>query len=145
MDAIEMLEKEHKAAGGVMEKILKSSGPERKTLFEGLKKALLEHDHIEETVFYPFVQSRPKAAGFQAQDKQAHEAVETALAHLSKLPVDDKAWLPDFKDMQAKLLKHVADEEKRIFIAIRTLLSPEELSRLGEKMTEAKRGQHAAV
>jgi iron-sulfur cluster repair protein YtfE (RIC family) len=138
MDAIEMLKKEHKGAKGVMEEIIKSSGAKRKKLFETLKGELGIHDRVEEQIFYPAVQNNAKAAGFPAADKKAHEAVEAALAALEKLPIEDKNWINSFKAMQTALLAHVADEETRLFVTIRTILSNDELMQLGDKMKAGK-------
>jgi len=144
MDAIAMLEKDHKGAKKVLEEIAKSTGAKRKTLFTALKGELEAHDRLEEEVFYPAVQANPKAAGFALQDKQAHVAVEAALAKLASLPVDDLSWTPTFNAMKQQLLKHVADEETNIFVKIRKLLSTTELTALGEKMkTEKERQLHA--
>lgn len=138
MDAIEMLKKEHKGAKGVMEEIIKLSGAKRKKLFETLKGELEIHDKVEEQIFYPAVQNNPKASSFPGVDKKAHEEVEAALAALDKVPVEDKNWITSFKAMQTALLKHVADEETRIFVTIRTILSNDELMQLGDRMKAAK-------
>jgi hemerythrin superfamily protein len=148
MDAIEMLKKEHKGAKALMEEIIQASGAKRKKLFETLKGELEIHDRVEEQVFYPAVKNNPNASTFPAVDKLAHETVESALAALEKLPVDDKNWLDSFKAMQKALLAHVADEETRLFVTIRTILSNDELNQVGERMKAAKekmvRVAHAA-
>jgi len=138
MDAIEMLKKEHKGAKGLMEEIINANGAKRKKLFETLKGELEIHDRVEETVFYPAVKNSPNASSFPAVDKLAHETVEAALANLEKQAVDDKSWLESFKAMQKALLAHVADEETRLFVTIRTILSNDELAQLGDRMKAAK-------
>jgi len=138
MDAIEMLKKEHKGAKALMEEIVSASGAKRKKLFETLKGELEIHDRVEETIFYPAVKNNPNASSFPAVDKLAHETVEAALASLEKQAVDDKSWIESFKAMQKALLAHVADEENRLFVTIRTILSNDELAQLGERMKAAK-------
>ena len=139
MDAVEMLKAEHKGAKAAMEQILRSPTPKIKGLFETLSKELEAHDRVEELIFYPAVQSHPKAATFPALDKKAHLEVEAALAKLGKLPVESKEWMPAFKVMQEKLLKHIADEETNYFVAVRASLNPTELNELGEKMKGGKK------
>ncbi|HTB21820.1 MAG TPA: hemerythrin domain-containing protein [bacterium] len=140
MDAVEMLKNEHRGAKSLMEQIIKSEGPQRKSLFEKLKKELEGHDKIEEEIFYPAVLSNPKSSGFPAVDKQAHQAVEAALLHLENLSIGDKDWLGAFKTMQTQLLDHIAMEETSLFVTIKTILSGPELASLGEKMESAKPG-----
>ncbi|HXB97212.1 MAG TPA: hemerythrin domain-containing protein [bacterium] len=139
MDAIEILKAEHKGAKGLMEEIVKATGAKRKQLFEKLMGELETHDRIEEQVFYPAVAANPKATNLPGADKKAHEAVESILASLHTLPVEDKAWITQFTSMQKQLLAHVSDEESKYFVLIRSLLTAAELTALGEKMKAAKK------
>jgi hemerythrin superfamily protein len=134
MDAIKMLQEDHKAAAKVMEQICKSPVGRRKEMFGALKSALETHDTIEEAIFYPAVLSHPKTEGFPAVDRKAHQTVEKALDGLEKLSPEEESWMRQFKAMQATLLQHVADEETNIFPKIRTVLSAEELSELGKRL-----------
>ena len=145
MDAIGILEKDHKDAKQVMEEISRSSGEKKKKLFDALKRELEMHDAIEETIFYPSVLANAKTLSLPAQDKKAHKVVEAALAELAKLPVDDPTWNRNFNAMQDKLFKHVADEESIFFVKIREVLSATELVELGEKMKSEKEKQLYAV
>jgi hypothetical protein len=138
MDAIQILEKDHKGAKEILEEISKKIGPEKKKLFETLKHELEMHNSIEENIFYPAVQANPKAAGFSVKDNEAHEVVEAALIQLEELSVEDPGWTPLFMSMQDSLLKHVADEEGRMFVAIRNILTAQQLSELGRRMETEK-------
>lgn len=138
MNAIDMLKEEHQGAKKAMNEVASSSGPARKQLFTALKAELEMHDRIEETVFYPALKSHPQASGLQGADKAAHEAVEKELAKLAMLSVEDASWLPDFKAMQSKLLKHIEDEETNIFVKVKSVLTANELSDLGSKMKASK-------
>jgi iron-sulfur cluster repair protein YtfE (RIC family) len=138
MDAITMLEEDHKGAKKVIDDIATCSGAKRKELFAALQGALATHDWIEETIFYPAVKGNPKTAAFPSADKKAHEVVEAALARLDKLSVDDAAWIVQFNAMKSKLLQHVADEEKDLFPKIRATLSSKELMDLGDKLKAGK-------
>jgi hypothetical protein len=138
MNAIEMLEIEHKGAKKLMEEIGRSTGATKKKLFDNLRHELEMHDRIEEQIFYPSVMKNPKTSGLAGIDKKAHEEVEAALARLAKLPVEDPDWNPSFHKMQDKLLEHVANEEKNYFVKVREVLSETEILQLGEKMKSEK-------
>lgn len=145
MDAIGMLEQDHKNAKLIMEEIVKSAGSQKKKLFETLKHAIEAHDHLEETIFYPSVLLSPKTEGLFKQDKKAHEVVEKALNHLTALPIESSDWMPTFNAMKERLLKHVSDEESNFFIKIREVLSATELVELGDKMKAETQRQLTAV
>ena len=138
MDAIELLEADHKKAKKVMQEIAASSSAKKKELFSNLKRELEEHDSIEENIFYPAVLSNPRTAGFQAKDKEAHSVVEEALRQLADLEVDDPDWIPTFDAMQKRQLDHVADEEGNLFIKIRGVVSQAELDALGVRVKAEK-------
>jgi hypothetical protein len=138
MDAIQLLETDHKNAKKVMEQIAASPPAKKKAIFSNLKRELEEHDSIEENIFYPAVLSNPRTAGFQAQDKEAHKVVEEALRQLEDLEVEDADWIPTFNAMQTRLLNHVADEENNLFLRIRGVLTQTELDALGVRITLEK-------
>lgn len=141
MDAITLLWQDHLNAKKLMEEIVESAGPARSMLFNTLKRELEIHNHIEESIFYPAVESTVKTRNFGALDKNAHQAVERSLERLSKMSVHEAAWLATFKDMQKRLLQHVADEEENLFPRIREAIGAATLSTLGEKMkAEKERG-----
>ncbi len=141
MNAIQILEKDHKSAKSAIQEIGRSKGQKKKSLFEDFKEELERHDRVEEQVFYPAVQAHSLAGDVPAMDRQAHEAVGTALGLLEKMPIFDPRWDPTFRDMRIQLLRHFADEEGRIFLAVKKAMKPQELEDLGGKMRTFKAGR----
>jgi hemerythrin superfamily protein len=140
MDAIEILKAEHTGAKALMHDVLAAGGAKRRELFTKLKGELEGHDRIEEEVFYPGVQDEPRSADYGGEDKKAHRSVEDLLASLSTLSVDDQAWTNRFHEMQRQLVDHIAEEETKFFVTIRSRFSTAQLEALGQKMVAAKKG-----
>jgi hemerythrin superfamily protein len=146
MDAIQFLTNDHREARKVMQEICDipaGSASRRKSLFESLKKDLLVHDNIEETLFYPAVKSRGKE--FLLVDHEAHQVVENLLDELSELSIEDETWLPKFKVMRGCLLSHVQEEETDYFPKIQKILKGDELASLGDKMQKEKEKELQAL
>ena len=139
MDAIEILKAEHVGAKTLMHDVLAAGGAKRRELFTVLKAELEAHDRIEEEVFYPGVQDEPRAADYSSSDKKAHLSVEDLLRGLSTLSVDDQSWTKRFHEMQRQLLDHIAEEETKFFVTVRSRFSSAQLESLGQKMAAAKK------
>jgi|GEM_PF-5922210 len=138
LDALKMLKTEHKAAKEALEGIAKSSGAQRRRLFERFEREIGIHDRIEYQVVYRALLAHPKTAAFPTLDKKVHVAMEAALVRLKKLSTDDKEWMTAFTAMRKALLLHIADEDK-YYVAVKRELSAAELCKLGETMEVAKR------
>jgi hemerythrin superfamily protein len=135
MDAIGILQEEHRAAKTAMEKVGMSLPVAKRERFMVLKRELEMHDSIEERIFYTAVSAHPKTAGLALGDKSVHRDLEASLEQLSKLPVEDASWMSTFNSMKERLLKHVNDEEKNIFPHVREVMTEPELEALGRRMS----------
>lgn len=136
MNAISILEAQHKKAGLAMEAISQATGSHKKELFKALKSELEAHDSLEENIFYPAIQQNIKTADFYSEDSRAHQVVEKALKVLLDMPIEDASWGTSFESMRAILLKHVADEEQNVFPKISKTLTIGELDALGARMEQ---------
>jgi hemerythrin superfamily protein len=141
MDAIELLENDHKNTRNILEAIANSVDARRAAFFKTFRRELELHNRIEESIFYPSVQTGSAITGSASRGKDAHKLVEAALAYLDKLPIDDPHWEPTFRVVQDRLLKHFAEEETGIFVRVRELLSISELSEIGIRMLNQKERQ----
>lgn len=135
MDAIELLTRDHTEAREAMRRIADASVEERMGLFVAFKIGLEMHDRMEEEAFYPAIRANPQTQDFAPLDKEAHHAVEAALATLAALPMDSPQWRPQFDTMRERLLAHIDDEEHRVFVKIRESLSKQDLNGIAQTMS----------
>jgi hypothetical protein len=145
MDAIGILQEEHRAAKTAMEKIGMSVPAAKRERFMALKRELEVHDSVEEHIFYAAVSAHPKTAGLALGDKAVHRDLELSLKRLAELPIEDALWMVGFNNMKERLLKHVSDEEKNIFPQVREVMTGPELDALGRKMSQERERLSKAV
>ena len=138
MNAIDLLEKDHSEARRAMEAIAGARGSARQDLFKAFKHRIEIHDVLEETIFYPALLSHPKTFGYREMDKEAHKVVETALDTLAALAPDAGEWSRSFNAVRGVLMKHMDDEEFKVFIRIREVMSPDELAEIGDRMNRGR-------
>src|SRR5919205_2392997 len=136
-DVIEVLEHDHREVEEMfaeLESLRGASTDEararRKDLADQVTIELVRHSVAEEVLVYPEVDE--KVSREEADHaREEHAEAEETLKRLEKLDADD----PGFDDELATLMKeirhHIADEEERMFAAMRRVLEPEELRRLG--------------
>jgi hemerythrin superfamily protein len=145
MDAIEMLNSDHKKVRCMLAELAETTARATKTrseLLASIRKELEIHTQIEEEIFYPAF----KAAGKKEDDQNMfHEAMEEHRA-AGDLVLPDLLGTdvntPEFGG-RAKVLKemiehHAGEEEKEMFPRAKELLSKEVLQQLGEQMAARK-------
>jgi hemerythrin superfamily protein len=137
MNAIEMLEQQHREVESLFKAIEKADGVDEKTrLFQELAGKLVGHDGIEREIFYPACE---EALGLT--DDLGEALVEHGVVEFSLYQADQAAGKPDF-DFKVKVLKeildhHIEEEEEEFFPKAKKALGDEKLDSLGEEMLEA--------
>ena len=138
MDAIKLLEKQHRLVEKLFKQFEKSDDEREKLqLFTEIADNLAVHATIEERHFYPAVRARQT-------EQQLEEAYDEHL-EVKKLLLDgmQSTSAPGFDGKVAALKgaveHHVEEEESELFPKVRKLLEKEELESIGETMeTEAQ-------
>jgi hemerythrin superfamily protein len=135
MNALVMLTEQHAKVDALIAKVEKAKDAgEKKAHFDELADKLAAHATVEERIFYPAV----KAAGTVDMLHEAveeHLAVKRVLADLLDLEVMDETFDSKLKVMKEQLEHHAhKEEEKKLFPAVRKLLSNEQLVALGGEM-----------
>jgi hemerythrin-like domain-containing protein len=136
MDAIRLLEGQHREVEKLFEQFENASDKAKKTklqLCQKISDALAIHATIEEKIFYP-------ATKDARTEELLHEAVEEhlsakrILADLIELEeIDDQAEAK-MSVLKEQIEHHVQEEEKDLFPQVRKLLDTERLEELGDEM-----------
>lgn len=144
MNAIELLEADHKRVKAILAKLSESTERGIKTrtqLLAELEMEITVHTEIEEQILYPAF----KQAGGKEEDvmyyeaKEEHRTVDSLV--LPDLKTTDPAT-PEFtgrlKVVKELLEHHIEEEETEMFPKARKLLKKAELEALGEQMEAFK-------
>jgi hypothetical protein len=137
MDALTLIKEDHQK----MRKLLSTTERGVKTreeLYATIKGELTIHEIIEEEIFYPALKEHPKAKDIVLEGYEEHHVVDTVMAELEGLPVDDEAWGAKAKVMKENVEHHMEEEEGEMFKQARSVFDREELEQLGEEMAARK-------
>ena len=141
MNAITMLEEDHKRMRGLLEDLESTTERGVKTreeLFATIKGELTLHEAIEEEIFYPALKSHPKAEDIVLEGYEEHHVVDLVMAELEDLPVDHESWGAKAKVMKENVEHHMEEEEGEMFKQARAVFDRQELEELGERMAARK-------
>lgn len=135
MDAIELLEGEHRTIEELFEAL--ESGGDRPALMilAQLRIQLATHAQLEEEVFYPAVrESTIDAPRLIDSAKEDHEQVSMLLEDLAYLDSESDEFHRLLRMLRVSVRSHVVMEESRIFAEARRGLDQADLVRLALEM-----------
>jgi hemerythrin-like domain-containing protein len=142
MDALSLLEQDHKAVRKLLEDIDATTERAVKTrgdLIEKLRGDLEAHESIEEEIFYPALKEHPKARDITLEGYEEHHVVDTVMAEIMALSPNDEVWTAKFTVMKENLEHHIEEEEGDMFKIARQVFEEGELNELGARMDARKR------
>jgi hemerythrin superfamily protein len=132
MDAIKLLETQHREVEALFAKIESAGKGEKGALFGALADALAAHTTIEEQIFYP----RTMAARTEDLLREAveeHLSAKRVLADLLASQTQDKAFEAKLKVLKEQIEHHVKEEEGELFPQVKRLFKAE-LEEMGAAM-----------
>ena len=142
MNAITMLEADHKKVKGLLadlEKTTERGVRTRQELFERIRDELTVHEVIEEEIFYPALKEHPRAKDMVLEAFEEHHVVDRLLGELAATAPDDETWGAKAKVMQENLEHHIEEEEGEMFPKARRVFDTAELEELGARMAARRR------
>lgn len=135
MDAIELLESQHREVEDLFSQIEDAKGAkEKEQLFEQIADALAMHAAIEEHHFYPAVRAK-KTKDILLESLEEHLGIKRVLADLMKVDASDETFDAKIKVLKEQVEHHVEEEESDLFPKAKKLLNSEELDALAQEMT----------
>jgi hemerythrin superfamily protein len=142
--AIQMLKDDHKTVEDLFsryEAAGEEAVEEKRQVRDRIVKELSVHAHIEEEVFYPATrEARRETEDMVKEAYEEHSKAKQTLGQLAGLEPSD----PQFDTVMQQLIKdvrhHVEEEENEMFPKVNEAMSSQELSDLGDRLQESKKG-----
>jgi hypothetical protein len=147
MDALTLIKEDHQKMRKLLtelESTTERGVKTREELYATIKGELTIHEIIEEEIFYPALKEHPKAKDIVLEGYEEHHVVDTVMAELEGLPVDDEAWGAKAKVMKENVEHHMEEEEGEMFKQARQVFEAAELQELGDRMAAMKEQLTAA-
>jgi hemerythrin-like domain-containing protein len=140
MDAIELLEKDHRT----VEKAFKSfenagTNAEKKKIAEQIMNDLKVHTTIEEEIFYPVARRKTDAEGKEmvAEAFEEHHVVKMLIQEIEQIGSVNEQYVAKMTVLQESVEHHVEEEENELFPEAKKNLK-DRLEELGTKMEKRK-------
>ncbi len=140
MNAIKLLTTDHKEIEDLFKKSEGSTRAIKREIFFRIKAALEGHAWIEESIFYPSLQSEgnKKLIEITAEAIQEHLSMKCFLGELAAVSTDPAKFEPLFTKLIEDVRHHVKEEEGEMFPLVQKVLSADTLDLLGIQMESEK-------
>ena len=136
----EDLKNDHNKHRKLLEQLGETQGdsPERRELFEQLRKELQAHAAAEEESLYATMLASPDLRDEARHSVAEHKEIDDFLAELIDTDMSSSAWLTKFKDMRHRYLHHIDKEEEEMFPTAAKTLSDKAEQRLAKVFEQRK-------
>jgi hemerythrin superfamily protein len=136
VNAIDLLEQQHKEVKALFAKYEKADSPDlKRKLFEQIADDLAVHAAIEEKHFYPATKAARTAELLQ-EAVEEHLAAKRIIADLLEMDVDDAQFDAKMTVLEEEIEHHVEEEEGELFPKVKRMLAEDELEDLGIVMQD---------
>jgi len=135
MDAIELLESQHREVEKLFAKIERAKSEDVKAqLFEQIADKLAVHASIEEHHFYPAVKAK-RTEDILLESLEEHLGIKRVLADLLETEASDETFDAKISVLKEQVSHHVEEEESELFPKVQKLLGSEQLEAIGQAMS----------
>ena len=135
VNAVDMLESQHREVEELFAKLDKSDRAERKQkLFMEIADKLAVHASIEEQVFYPAVKAR-RTEDILLESLEEHLGIKRVLADLIDIDATDETFDAKAKVLKEQVEHHVGEEEDDLFPKVKKIFDQETLIAIAQEMT----------
>ncbi|MFW5774653.1 MAG: hemerythrin domain-containing protein [Chitinivibrionales bacterium] len=145
----EQISKDHDNIRTLLEQ-LQRTGPNhpgrRVGFFMSLREQLEPHMRAEEHVIYPALRVDEETREDALDAVELHHIAQILLDELEQLPATDEHWGAKLRVLKQIVVRHLEEEENRIFDDICEVVTPGQHSQMLERFLDAKTGAlYAAV
>jgi hemerythrin superfamily protein len=134
MDAIEMLEEQHRDIEDLFDELEHAEASDRQDLFDEIADQLVVHAAIEEAHFYPAIRAG-RTEDMLVESLEEHLTIKRLLADLLQLDPRNEAFAGKIEVLKEQVALHVKKEEDDVFPQVRKVLDRKQLVALAEDMS----------
>ena len=140
MNAIKLFTADHKEVERMFKECEGAARAQKRTIFLEIKAALETHAYIEETIFYPTLQSEgdEKLIELVAEAIQEHIGMKCFLGELAAVSSDASRFEPLLAKLIEDVRHHVKEEEGEMFPTVEKRISADALDIVGSQMEAEK-------
>jgi hemerythrin superfamily protein len=143
VNAIELLETQHREVEALFKKFEKADGSEKEELFEQIADALAIHATIEEKHFYPATKSQRTEDDLR-EAVEEHLAAKRVIADLLEADPEDPQFEAKVTVLKELVEHHVKEEEEELFPKVKKEATADELDDLAVAMEDLANDLKAA-
>lgn len=138
MDAVKLLTDDHRRVEELIRQFQSlQERAARVKVIQEISRELHLHTQEEESIFYPAYREATKDQEMVQHSLKEHQAVKDLLASFTD-EVQDDQLVAKVQKLKQLLADHIEEEEKTMFPKARQQLDEAELTRLGDRMQQAK-------
>lgn len=140
MNAIKLLMADHKEVERLFKECEPAKGAKKRTIFIQIRAALESHAYIEETIFYPTLQSDGDKVLVELTSEavKEHMDMKCFLGELTAVMSDVTKFEPLLTKLIEDVRHHVKEEEGIMFPKVEKRFGADDLEMLGEQMQSEK-------
>jgi hemerythrin superfamily protein len=145
MDAIRLLEKDHREVEQLFERYRRASDPKAKNrLIEQITEALSKHMAAEEQALYPVLRDGiPDGKSLMRDAVKEHREARGLLAEIASSAMGSFDMDAKVATLRLAIDHHVKDEEEKIFPRMRESMDAKTISAIGTRIAAAKKSSPA--
>ena len=134
MNAVDMLESQHREMEELFAKLEKADRSDRKQkLFTQIADKLAVHASIEEEALYPAVKAK-RTEDILLESLEEHLGIKRVLSDLIDLDAGDETFDAKTKVLQEQVEHHVGEEEDDLFPKVKKIFDEETLVAIAQQM-----------
>ena len=142
MDIYSLLKEDHKKVKGLFRKVEETTERASKTrtdLFQKIKTELDAHTKVEETLFYPKLETAEETRKLTMEAYEEHKIVKDLLSEIGGMPVETELWAAKMKVLIEMVEHHAEEEESDLFPAAKKVLDGDEAEDMANQARTLKR------
>jgi hemerythrin superfamily protein len=150
-DALALLRRDHEQAQSLYEGFETAGGDDRYFLASRIVRALEQHAHIEEEVFYPVILALASRRDHRYEEElvrrlmKDHQASHKRMMKVRDTLEHDEGYQVQLDELMKFVFRHAEQEEKELFPVARALLSDAELMQIADDIRSMKRADDASL